>query len=93
MDDGAGELVGGGVATQVLGADLAGLQDIVDGTVDLLAVVRQIDVAQHFRCAEQHGRWVGNVLADSLREGVTCTLKMVFMRKCFVENTRKANNE
>lgn len=48
MDDGAGELVGGGVATQVLGADLAGLQDVVNGTVDLLAVMRQIDVAQHF---------------------------------------------
>lgn len=80
VDDSAGELVGGGVAAQVLGANLAGLQDVVDGAVDLLAVMRQIDVAQHFRCAQEHSRWVGDVLADSFGEGVTCTLKMQLLR-------------
>lgn len=77
MNNSAGELVGCGVATQVLGADLAGLQDVVNGTVDLLAVMRQIDVAQHFRCAQEHSRRVGDVLADSLGESVACTLKYI----------------
>jgi hypothetical protein len=37
--------------------------------------VEQVDVAQHFRGAEQHGSWVGDVLADSLGEGVTSSLE------------------
>lgn len=76
MDDGTGELVGGGVSAQIFGADLAGLQDVVNGTVDLQAVVLQINVTKHLRGAQEHRRWIGDVLTDSFGESVTCTLEM-----------------
>lgn len=75
VDDGFRELVGGGVASEILCLDFAGLQHVLNGTVDLLAVVKQVDVAQHFRGAEQHGSWIGDVLADGFGEGVTCSLE------------------
>lgn len=74
MDDGACELVGGGIAAEILGADLAGLQYKVYGIVDLLAVVKQVDVTQHLRRAQKHGCWIGDVLADTFGEGVTRSL-------------------
>jgi hypothetical protein len=77
VDDGFGELVGGGVASEILCLDFAGLQHVLNGTVDLLAVVEQVDVAQHFRGAEQHGSWISDVLADGLGEGVTCSLEEI----------------
>lgn len=75
VDDSSGELVSGGIAAEILGADLAGLQDVVNGTVDLLAVVSQVDVTQHLRGTQEHGSWIGNVLADGFGESVTRTLK------------------
>lgn len=47
MNDGSGELVSGSVAAEILCADLASLQDVVNGIVDLSAVVEQVDVTQH----------------------------------------------
>lgn len=63
VNDGSCEFIGCCVATKILCLGLAGFQHMVNGTVDLLAVVSQVDVAQHFRGAKQHCSWVGNVLA------------------------------
>lgn len=75
MDDGSCELVGGGITAQILGADLSSLQDVVNGTVNLLAVVGQVDMTQHLRGTQKHGSWIGDILADSSCEGVTRSLK------------------
>lgn len=77
MDDGPGELVGRCVAAEILRADLSGLQHVVNGIVDLLAVVKQVDVTQHLRGAEKHRARVGDVLADSFGERVARSLKKV----------------
>lgn len=74
MDDGACELIGGGVAAEILCSDFAGFQYKVNGIVDLLAVVKQVDVTQHLRCAQKHGTWIGDVLADTFGESVTRSL-------------------
>lgn len=42
---------------------------------DEVAVVLEVDVLQHFSTAEQHGSGIGDVLTDSLRVGMPCTLK------------------
>lgn len=65
VDDGSGELVGGCVASEILCADFPIFQHIVNGLIDLMTVVKQVDVAQHLGSAEKHGRWVGDVLAHS----------------------------
>lgn len=75
MDDGGGKLVGGGLAAQILGADLAGLEHVLHGLEDHLAVVQQVDVAQHLGRAEQDRARVGDVLADALGERVARALR------------------
>lgn len=74
VDNGACELIGGGVAAEILSSNLAGLQNKVNGIVNLLAVVKQVDVTQHLRCAQEHGTWIGDVLADTFSESVTRSL-------------------
>jgi hypothetical protein len=75
VDDGSGELVGGGIAAEILCSDLASLQDVVNGIVDLRTVLKQVDVTQHLRGAQQHGTGISDVLADTFSECVTRTLK------------------
>ena len=52
VDDSSCEFVSGCVTTEILCLDLAGFQNILNGTVNLFAVVKQVDVTQHFRGAK-----------------------------------------
>lgn len=45
VDDGDGELVGGVVSAQILGADLASLQYTIDSIDDHIAIMMQVDVS------------------------------------------------
>jgi hypothetical protein len=65
VNDSSCEFIGCCVSSDVLCLDLSCFQDIVNGIVDLLTVVIQVDVAQHFRGAKQHCSWIGDILADS----------------------------
>lgn len=44
VDNGACELVGRCIAVEILCADFAGFQHLVDGSIDLLTVTSQVDV-------------------------------------------------
>lgn len=74
-NNGEGELVGRGLATQVLSTHLSLRQHRVHRIHDLVTVIVQVHVTQHFGGTEQHRGRIGHVLADGLRERVTCTLQ------------------
>lgn len=76
-NNGARVVLRGRLSTQILGANFAILEHLVDRILDKLAVGWQIDVTQQFSTAQQHGRWVGNILAHGLGEGVTCSLNKI----------------
>lgn len=71
VEDGAGELVGGGVAAHVGGADLALGNDGVDGLGDAVGVVVEAEVAEEHAAGEDQGGGVGLVLALDVETDVT----------------------
>jgi hypothetical protein len=78
VDDSSGEFIGCRVSAKILCLDLSGFQHVVNGIVDLRAVVCQVNVTQHFRCTEEHGSWISNVLANGFSESVTRSLEKDF---------------
>ena len=70
VDDGSGELLGGGVSSQIPGLGLSVGQHLKDGVLNLDGVIVQAHVLEHLDRAEQHGGRVGRVFADGRVEGV-----------------------
>jgi hypothetical protein len=68
LNNGRGELPGGGVTSQVLGLHLAIPQHLRHCIPDPVPVLVQTGMLQHVGRREQHGGGVGNILACPLAE-------------------------
>ena len=69
-DDGLREVGGARVAAQISGLNLAILDHLLNGALNSLRLVAQVDVLQHSGRTQQHGRWIRDVLADRLTVGM-----------------------
>lgn len=54
---------------------LSSLEHSFHSASDHVSVKRHVNVVQHFSAAQQHGGWIGHILAHGLRESMPCTLK------------------
>lgn len=73
VEDGTGELVGGGLAAHVGSADLAIGNDGVGGLGDAVSMLIETKVSQQHAAGQKHGSGVGLVLALDVKTDVTAT--------------------
>lgn len=74
MYDGGGEFRRRALSAEILREHLPVVQHAVQRLADLLAVAFEIRVIQQLHRAQQHRRWIRDVLANCLRVRVPCAL-------------------
>lgn len=71
LEDGLGEVLGGGVTTNIGSGDLLIGQDTVDGIREGVGVLAETDVTEHHGTGEEHGGGVSDVLVLDVQTDVT----------------------